>query len=279
MISFVIATANRPAQLKSCISSLLAQPGCFEIIVIDQSDQNCVSWNKLSKVSVIRMEQRGLSAARNRGVHESRGDIIAFIDDDATLHLSYLKTLESFLSKNPCVAGVAGRVLINSTDRPYAKTQNGTTRPLRANDWMMVLGGNMAFRRAALRTVGAFDERFGSGVSWASGEESDYFFRMVEHEMCMMYLPQLIVYHPIEALGHTSATLRHKLYHYGRGTGALFAKHLGKGRLKMLWYWLWSLCKPAARIVQFALIGKVAQLSVQVAILRGRITGFFEYVD
>ena len=94
--SFIIPTAGRPLVIKTAIQSLLAvspEQHAAEILVIDNNTQEeltrdlhrdlheyCASLN--GQVRYVRETSPGLSAARHRGVDESRGEIPTFIDDD-----------------------------------------------------------------------------------------------------------------------------------------------------------------------------------------------------
>lgn len=278
MLSIIIATVNRPKLVQKCIDSIAARSGEVEIVVIDQSDFK-MRIKAQENLKTFSMPRLGLSAARNKGIELSCGSIVAFVDDDAYLHPNYLQVISEFMNKNSGADAVAGRVIIEDTEIPYAHTQNGASRKLKRGDWMSILGGNLVFRRSTLKKIGVFDERFGSGSRWGSGDESDYFFRMIKAGMWVTYLPELIVYHPREDRGHTSTSLCKKLYGYGKGQGALFAKHLCASDWTPMMYWIWSISKPLIRMLQYAVMGKTELTKVQIEILRGRFSGFFEYAD
>jgi GT2 family glycosyltransferase len=142
-----------------------------------------------------------------------------------------------------------------------------------------MLGGNMAFRKSALDQVGGFDERFGAGQQWSSGEETDMFFRMSHQKMKLVYAPQVVVYHPREDVGHTPQSLRTKLYAYGKGNGALFAKHIHTYHsLGLIASYLWSLVKPLLRIVQYFCMLQCNTALLHRAVLTGRVVGYWEYL-
>ena len=95
-ISVIVCTYNGASRLKFVMESLLDQnydPSRFEILIIDNdSDDNtreiCEEIIKSSSAKRIEYhfeKNRGLSYARNRGIKESKGQIVTFIDDDAIL--------------------------------------------------------------------------------------------------------------------------------------------------------------------------------------------------
>jgi glycosyltransferase involved in cell wall biosynthesis len=89
-ISVVVTTFNRPDYLKDSLFSVLNQiPGDFELDVVLVDDGSRIDYssgilNELndSRITLHRIENSGLSAARNYGVKFSKGDWICFLDDD-----------------------------------------------------------------------------------------------------------------------------------------------------------------------------------------------------
>jgi hypothetical protein len=87
VVSVVVPTLNRPGLLRRALRSICAQEGVpLEIIVVDDgsSDEKAVTTAvEDSRVRVARHSQSmGVSAARNRGIADARGEWIAFCDDD-----------------------------------------------------------------------------------------------------------------------------------------------------------------------------------------------------
>lgn len=90
MISVIIPTYNREEVICRAVKSVLDQSGSnhkIEVIVVDDgsSDDTKKKVNGLSdsRIRYIRLEQnKGASAARNRGVDESQGEYLAFQDSD-----------------------------------------------------------------------------------------------------------------------------------------------------------------------------------------------------
>jgi glycosyltransferase involved in cell wall biosynthesis len=102
--SIIIPTAGRPIAIKAAIQSLLAvspQQHDTEILVIDNNTQEdlathlhdyCISLN--GQVRYVREPNPGTTAARHRGVDESHGDILAFIDDDVEVSEGWLNAIQ-----------------------------------------------------------------------------------------------------------------------------------------------------------------------------------------
>ena len=89
-VSVVIATCNgvRRGFLGSAIESVLNQTyQNFELIIIDDGSTDntkefCKQYLSNSKVKYVYQENRGISAARNKGIKESCGEYVCFLDDD-----------------------------------------------------------------------------------------------------------------------------------------------------------------------------------------------------
>jgi glycosyltransferase involved in cell wall biosynthesis len=83
-ISFIITYHNEPLEmLTECVQHVLAlplYPGEREILLID--DGSVIPAPDFDGVSVVRQENQGLSAARNKGIELAQGEYIQFLDAD-----------------------------------------------------------------------------------------------------------------------------------------------------------------------------------------------------
>lgn len=185
-------TEERLEQIAVAIDSLRAQSrsGAEIILVVDH---NPALYKRLiammPDVTVVEnREDRGLSGARNTGAALARGEVIAFLDDDATAHPDWLKYLDEAYA-NPAVTGVGGLTLPRwQTGRPgwfpaefyWVVGCNYLGMPA-SGQWVRnLLGANMSFRREAFDLVGGF--RTGIGRT-ANGrplgcEETEFCIRL-----------------------------------------------------------------------------------------------------
>jgi glycosyltransferase involved in cell wall biosynthesis len=99
-ISVIICTYNRDELIQDCLRSLVNQTldsKLYEVIVIDNnSSDNTEKVTKqfiknLPNFRYVKEIKQGLSHARNRGYHESRGEYIAYTDDDARADKKWLE--------------------------------------------------------------------------------------------------------------------------------------------------------------------------------------------
>jgi glycosyltransferase involved in cell wall biosynthesis len=115
VISVVICSHNpRPDSLRRVLESLASQTlpkERWELLLVDNASDDrlesswSLSWHPNARH--IREEQLGLTPARLRGIRESRGDVVVYVDDDNVLADDYLQTAESLLEEQPQL-GVIG---------------------------------------------------------------------------------------------------------------------------------------------------------------------------
>lgn len=171
-ISVVIPTYKREGDLVHTIRSVLAQPGDFELVVVDQSPRHSAATQSyLRGIDDPRFHYHlvgppSLTAARNYGIAHSTGDVIVFVDDDVELHEGFL-TAHAEQYHDDRVGAVAGRV-IGPTEPPgpapaylaWTGFRRGSFDCPYDAEATLVRGANMSFRRLAIGDVGGFDGRF-----------------------------------------------------------------------------------------------------------------------
>ena len=195
-VSVIVCTRDRPDQLRSCLDALVAlERQADEIIVVDNcpSDPRTEVLCRSYEVRYVREPIPGQARARNRGIVESRGDLIAFTDDDCVPDSHWLDDLEaSFIDPLVmAVTGYVGPVELETPAQLLFETHYGFGRSTERrildlnNPGVMAAatragaGANMIFRRDVFRTVGMFAEDLGPGTPARSGDDKYYFFKIV----------------------------------------------------------------------------------------------------
>lgn len=207
-ISAVICTHNREQYLEKAIKSLLDQSLSkkdYEIIVIDNNSTDNTKEICKNKVKYFFESKQGLSYARNRGIKESKGKFIAFIDDDAIADKNWLKNIINAFKSNKELGCVCGKVEpIWGSKRPKWLTDkllpmitilNWSEKPffLKKEQWFV--GTNMAFPKKLLNDIG-FDTNLGRvGRSLLSGEEVYLREELEKRNLKSYYDPKVLVKH------------------------------------------------------------------------------------
>ena len=254
--SVVICTRDRPEFLKRCLSSLSALTSKpMEILVVDNaptSDETHCIVSSMTGVRYILEPRPGLDIARNTGVLYSSGDIVAFLDDDVTVHPHWLEALHRAF-QTPEVMAVTGLVLPAEleTEAQYIfETHWSFNRGYSAKIfdtnyfrktwhqgtpvWKIGAGANMAFIREAFALMGPFDDRLDVGAAGCSGD-SEFWYRVLAENYSCLYEPTAVVYHYHR---RNYGSFKRQIFYYMRGhVSALliqFEKYKHWGNLRRL---------------------------------------------
>jgi hypothetical protein len=107
-VSVAICTRNRPEVLRKCLSSMRGlSPQPNEIIVVDNDPSSGLTkavTSAFPEVRYVPEPRRGLSAARNTGTRNSRGEIIAFTDDDVEVHPGWVGAIQGVFDDQGIIA-------------------------------------------------------------------------------------------------------------------------------------------------------------------------------
>lgn len=239
--SVVVATYNRRALLERVVEHILRQSlprEQWELIVVDDgsTDGTEALGAEMAEgqgVRFLRQENRGAAAARNRGIREAAGDVVAFTDDDCLVPPDWLERLADGYARRPEAAGVGGGIV----PEPAALERSAVARYERYLSRVAygagddeVLGGfecpaggtnNMSYRREVLEEAGGFDEGFPPRV-W--GEDADLKWRITRRGGRLLYVPVFVVHVREYSLG---AFLRQSVQR-GRGEAHFRLKHEGR---------------------------------------------------
>jgi glycosyltransferase involved in cell wall biosynthesis len=152
-------------------------------------------------LDVVRSERNsGPGGARNRALEHVQTDWVAFLDADEVPGSGWLKRLLE-IAHSGSLDAVEGRIESGSSAGPFTHTTEVRTGGA-------YLGGNVAFRTAALRAVGGFDERFyDARRKLHFREDADLFFRLEASGTRIGFDPCLHALHPPLPASYT-ATLR-----------------------------------------------------------------------
>jgi glycosyltransferase involved in cell wall biosynthesis len=185
VVSVVVPTRGRAAYLEVTLDSLLAQrtATAHEILVVDDGADDAtreVAGSRPGVRYVAHERRRGLNAARNTGVRESRGQLVAFVDDDVLVPPGWLDALATGAARHPDAEAFGGPIRARfegPTPRGCGREEPPiTTLDLGAEDreCEAAWGANFAVRRAAVERIGPFDER----IVRPHGDEEEWLERL-----------------------------------------------------------------------------------------------------
>lgn len=111
-IDIVIPSYNAARQIEECLDHVFASDyENFQVTVVDDhsTDDSLIRVARYPSVNIIaHKENKGVSAARNQGISETRGDIILFIDSDVLIPKTLLRQVDNFFpptQRSPCCRG------------------------------------------------------------------------------------------------------------------------------------------------------------------------------
>lgn len=245
-VTVVIATHDRPSNLRRCLESVAAMTHPdFRVVVVDNAPSSDASAVMVARdfpqVAYVREEVPGLAHAHNRGLDLVTTPVVAFTDDDVVVDPAWASRLASHFARDPSVGCVTGLIwpaeldtqpqaLIDAHGRcakgfspcrfdlvddrpadplfPYTAGQMGS-------------GANMAFRLDALSAVGRFDPALGAGSIGRGGDDLAAFFDVVSAGYAVVYEPAAVVHHLYR---REYADLRDQAMNYGVGLSAYLTR-------------------------------------------------------
>jgi GT2 family glycosyltransferase len=235
LVSIVIPTYARPERLRDCLAALARQTmaaDTFEVVVVDDGSPQPVvppADTALNgpAVCVIRQQNAGPAAARNRGVQESRGELIALTDDDCLPSPTWLETLVA--AHRQCPSALVGGITVNGLAEDVFATTSQMIIDLVYEHFnrdheaaYFLTSNNMLCSRSAYSALGGFDTSFPR----AGAEDRDFCDRWRASGRPLRLVSAATIEH------RHAQNLRRFLglhYRYGRGAYVYQAKRRLRG--------------------------------------------------
>jgi glycosyltransferase involved in cell wall biosynthesis len=234
-LSVVLCTHNpRRAVLKETLEALRRQQsfdqGDWELIVIDNASvpplDGSIDLRDGNAWRIVREERLGLTHARLRGLAESSGEILVFVDDDNLLDDNYLRFAAQAMSRDQTLGAIGGKSIayyeapppawlgevgIDLACRDLGETaQYASWKEVdhaeRSYPACAPIGAGLVIRRSVFAVYASAAEespgrlRLGRrGADLASGEDNDIVMTVLEKGWRVAYLPELRLEHAIPA--------------------------------------------------------------------------------
>lgn len=277
--SLILATLGRKEEVRNLLNSISKQTyKNYEVIVIDQNDDNYVYklyeyYKDKFKIKYIHTSEKGLSKARNLGLKEVEGEIVAFPDDDCE-YPSYI--LEEIVNK------------LNEDNRYNIITCKSIDKEKGADSSLKWEKNSQCLSYYNINTTSIsytifvkylslnhinFDELLGVGGEFGSGEESDMILNLLHKGYLGRYISELFIFHPIKN------SLPDKVYSYALGAGALLNKELiiRNNKRYLLKTVLDLFLKPIIHLFIAAMTFNKGDFIMHLLIFKGKNRGFIKY--
>jgi glucosyl-dolichyl phosphate glucuronosyltransferase len=241
-ITVCICTRNRAAYVQDCLSGLQRQTagGGFDILVVDSASDtdNAAQLSRITAAipyaRLLRLEQPGISVARNAGAKAARGEYIAYIDDDAVPAANWVeRILAAVTETDPPPALIGGRILprweaplpawwptsLRGTLSIIEYDGQGEYRSSAVPPGLEPYAANMVVHVATLLALGGFEQHSGrDGKVLLSDEEVLLAWRLQAAGFSARYDSRIVVEHQIQAGRLTPSWLLSRLYWQGVST-------------------------------------------------------------
>jgi len=253
-LSVVVCAYQEQERLGRCLDSLAAldYPDLEVIVCDDGSTDSTREIARSSPFRLLELEHGGLSAARNAGIAAATGELVAFLDADATCHRLWARYLVLSFEDDPSIVGSGGPNLpvtwAGRTARAVAASPGNPVEvlvgPVRAEH---LAGCNSVFRRDALIASGGYLPALTS-----AGDDVDMCWRLLDAGGVLSFSPAAQVRH------ERRATVRGYLRQqrgYGRAERMISGRH--PHRFNRLGHATWSSSVYGGRLALQRLLPRV----------------------
>ncbi len=212
-ISIVIPAFNAERTIVDSVAAAGEQRWAGErpevIVVDDGSTDSTAAVAERAGARVIRQDNAGPAAARNRGWRESTGDLVFFTDSDCFPHSDWISRLTALLDDEKCGAAGGSYAAANQEEILAACIQEEiAARHRRMRRKVRFLGSfNLAVKRSVLEELGGFHTEYRR----ASGEDNEFSYRMRKAGYNLLFDREALVahVHPTHLVPYLKEQLRH----------------------------------------------------------------------
>ena len=233
VVTVVVPSYGRPRQLRACLDALvgqsLAEP--WETVVVDDGSPQPVvgladEFAGRLDLRVIRQDNAGPAAARNRGVREARGEFVAFTDDDCLPEPAWLETLVRTARGRPgalvggtTVNGVRGDLFASTSQLIVDMVYDHFNAD--PDNAYFLTSNNMLCTRERFLSLGGFDRAFPR----AGAEDREFCDRWRMAGWPIMWRPDARIEHR-----HSQSLRQFVDLHFRYGRGARLYQVVRRGR-------------------------------------------------
>ena len=223
-VSIVVPVLDGEDTIDACLRSLLAldyPEDRREILVVDNGSRDATAAivaRYADRIRALAQPTRGPAAARNRGLAEAGGEVVAFTDADCVVDTQWLRALVAPLDDGG-VTIVGGRILArrpcNAIER-FGEEIHDHERAITVYAPPYAITMSWASPASRLAAAGGFDEGL------RRGEDVDLAYRLVQAGHKIVFAPDAVVYHANE---RSFAGLFREGFRHGVYSVAVLRKH------------------------------------------------------
>ena len=281
-ITVCLCTHARPDYVRDCLAGLACQSsdaGPFEILVVDSGSSGETPARlaglvkTMSNARMIRVDQPGVSLARNAGAIAAFGEYVAYIDDDAIPAPDWVARIRAGIAESSGVPAVLGGRILPLWEAPlpgwWPRSLRGMLSIIETEGRgaygdaslprnLSPYGANMIVHVPTLRSVGGFRAGVGrDGTSLLSDEDVQLAWRLQRAGYAVRFDSRVVVHHQIQAGRLTPDWLLRRIYWQG-ASSVITLRLLGDGA--SVW---WSLPRRALVALVFLPAGLFSRRSVR----------------
>ncbi len=281
--SLIVATVDRVGELEKLLHSIARQQrDDLEVIIVDQNADDrlhsiVAGHASCFPIQHLKLSQRSVSIARNKGIAAAKGEILGFPDDDAWMPDGMLGRIEHALREKGNADSIAdanasGLIIrcLDEQGRPTASlTGSQSEKVTRSNAHRYGVCSMIYLPRSAVQAVGGFDPQMGWGAPspYQIAEDIDLLVRVLDHGCPVWFDADIHILHPPRHASH-DANWQKRIYQQARSVSYL----LKKNRFP-LWYRMAYCILGIVRLAQALLPWSNNRLKIAWADLRGRLQG------
>jgi len=253
--SIILATRDRREELEAALDSVAAQPGSFEVIVVDDGSRDgtpAMLAGRPHVVTIRREAPGGPGLARNDGARRARAPVLVFLDSDCKVLEGWLEAMLAPLERSD--VGAVGGAEALDPEEPllgrvfhYVLTSPLTTGRIRGGS-----GGRAAKYRPRSYSLAVRRrdfERAGGFLPMHHGEDIDFVTRIEQLGLALVHAPGALVHHRRR---RTWRGFARQLHEMGRARGTLVRRD--RAHLEALYL------VPAAGVVLAVVVATAAAL-------------------
>lgn len=217
LLSIIIPTYNKEDVLARCFKSLMKVKSTqVEFIIVndgstDGTERECLKYAKLDeRVRVFSIENSGVSGARNKGINESKGKYISFLDPDDEITEDYNRVIEILKARTEDLIGfdycTQNENLVETHKKKLLKRGDNSKTEL-FNNFLTGLSNSVCFNIYSAEIIEKYNVRFLEGM--AMGEDCEFNSQYIRHCQGIYYIDKVCYKYHID--GSSSATHQRKL--------------------------------------------------------------------